>query len=78
MLCQPHKKLGGGTARAADPDWPKGYSIPWCMAFVLPTKLSLSPPTTFLTFTLPILSSIPPQGVSKRLRGAYLFAGVKP
>ncbi|KAK4830743.1 hypothetical protein QYF61_013193 [Mycteria americana] len=23
-----HKKLGGGTARTADPNWPKGYSIP--------------------------------------------------
>ncbi|KAK4816835.1 hypothetical protein QYF61_023899 [Mycteria americana] len=24
-----HKKLGGGTARTADPNWPKGYSIPY-------------------------------------------------
>ena len=24
-----HKKLGGDTARTADPNWPKGYSIPW-------------------------------------------------
>ncbi|KAK4815582.1 hypothetical protein QYF61_004797 [Mycteria americana] len=24
-----HKKLGGGTARTADPHWPKGYSIPY-------------------------------------------------
>ena len=23
------KKLGGGTARTADPDCPKGYSMPW-------------------------------------------------
>ena len=23
-----HKELGGDTARAADPNWPKGYSIP--------------------------------------------------
>ena len=22
-------ELGGDTARAADPNWPKGYSIPW-------------------------------------------------
>ncbi|KAK4818351.1 hypothetical protein QYF61_011448 [Mycteria americana] len=24
-----HKKLGGGTAGTADPNWPKGYSIPY-------------------------------------------------
>ncbi|KAK4807227.1 hypothetical protein QYF61_024347, partial [Mycteria americana] len=24
-----HKKLGGVTARTADPNWPKGYSIPY-------------------------------------------------
>ena len=24
-----HKKLGGDTARAADPNWLKGYSIPF-------------------------------------------------
>ncbi|KAK4826643.1 LOW QUALITY PROTEIN: hypothetical protein QYF61_010571 [Mycteria americana] len=24
-----HKKLGGGTARVVDPNWPKGYSIPY-------------------------------------------------
>ncbi|KAK4815143.1 hypothetical protein QYF61_017584 [Mycteria americana] len=29
MLCQVHKKLGGGTAKTADPNWPKGYSIPY-------------------------------------------------
>ena len=29
MLCQVHKKLGGGTAGTADPSWPKGYSIPY-------------------------------------------------
>ena len=23
-----HENLGGDTARAADPKWPKGYSIP--------------------------------------------------
>ncbi|KAK4831831.1 hypothetical protein QYF61_019589, partial [Mycteria americana] len=27
--CMVHKKLGGGTARTADPNWPKGYSIPY-------------------------------------------------
>ncbi|KAK4830053.1 hypothetical protein QYF61_008391 [Mycteria americana] len=24
-----HKKLGVGTARTADPNWPKGYSTPY-------------------------------------------------
>jgi len=24
-----HKKMGGSTARTADPSWPKGYSIPY-------------------------------------------------
>ena len=24
-----HKKLGGDTAGTADPNWPKGYSIPY-------------------------------------------------
>jgi len=40
--------------------------IPWfallaCMAFALPVKLSLSQPMSFLTFTLPVLSLIPPR-----------------
>jgi len=46
------------------------------MAFALPIKPSLSQSTSFLTFTLPILSLILPVG--KRLCGAYLPAGVKP
>ncbi|KAK4817679.1 hypothetical protein QYF61_024908 [Mycteria americana] len=29
VVTQVHKKLGGGTARTADPNWPKGYSIPY-------------------------------------------------
>ncbi|KAK4829031.1 hypothetical protein QYF61_001806 [Mycteria americana] len=29
LLCRMHKELGGGTARTADPNWPKGYSIPY-------------------------------------------------
>ncbi|KAK4816467.1 hypothetical protein QYF61_017195 [Mycteria americana] len=29
MLCRMQKKLEGGTARTADPNWPKGYSIPY-------------------------------------------------
>ncbi|KAK4806160.1 hypothetical protein QYF61_001083 [Mycteria americana] len=29
MLCQVPKKLGGGTARIVDRNWPKGYSIPY-------------------------------------------------
>ena len=32
-----YKKLGGDTARTADPNWPKGYSIPYdmtCSAYV--------------------------------------------
>ncbi|KAK4824764.1 hypothetical protein QYF61_018498 [Mycteria americana] len=29
MLCQVHKKLGGDTAKIVDPNWPKGYSIPY-------------------------------------------------
>ncbi|KAK4825531.1 LOW QUALITY PROTEIN: hypothetical protein QYF61_000108 [Mycteria americana] len=29
MLCRVHKKLGGGTAKIVDPNWPKGYSIPY-------------------------------------------------
>ncbi|KAK4816696.1 LOW QUALITY PROTEIN: hypothetical protein QYF61_020580 [Mycteria americana] len=28
-----HKKLGVGTARIADPNWPKGYSIPYDVMF---------------------------------------------
>lgn len=62
--------------------------IPWfyllkCMAFDLLFKLSLSQHLSFLTFTLPINSSIPPQGWghgerSELLCGAHLLAGVKP
>ncbi|KAK4809231.1 hypothetical protein QYF61_012884 [Mycteria americana] len=30
LMCgHAHKKLGGGTARTADPSWPKDYSIPY-------------------------------------------------
>ncbi|KAK4826191.1 hypothetical protein QYF61_006135 [Mycteria americana] len=29
VLCRVHKKLGGGTAKTVDPNWPKGYSIPY-------------------------------------------------
>ena len=50
---------------------PTGRSerIPWfallaCMAFALSVKLSLSQPRSFLAFTLPILSPIPPGGAS--------------
>jgi len=42
-------------------------------AFVLPIKLSLSQPVSLLTFTLLILSPLPPggvEGVSERLCGA--------
>ncbi|GAB0196687.1 hypothetical protein GRJ2_002134000 [Grus japonensis] len=48
------------------------------MAFALPVKLSFSQPTSFLTFALLILSHILLGGVSERLRGAELPAGVKP
>jgi len=40
-------------------------------------KLSLSEPTSFLTFTLPILTPSRREGACKRLRGAELPAGVK-
>jgi len=33
-----------------------GFALLACMAFALPTKLSLSQPMSFLTFTLPVLS----------------------
>jgi len=45
------------------------------MAFALPVKLSLSQPTSFLTFTLPLFTM---EGVSRWLCGAWLLAGVKP
>ncbi|KAK4814916.1 hypothetical protein QYF61_003240 [Mycteria americana] len=32
-----HKKLGGGTARTADPNWPKGYSIPYGVTLSIET-----------------------------------------
>ena len=38
------------------------FALLVCTAFALPIKLSLSQLTSFLTFTLPILSSIPPGG----------------
>ena len=48
-------------------------------AFVLLIKLSLSLPTSFLTFTLPVLSPIPMGGgVSKWLSDASLPDEVKP
>ncbi|KAK4828801.1 hypothetical protein QYF61_000858 [Mycteria americana] len=28
-VAQVHKKLGGGTEKTVDPNWPKGYSIPY-------------------------------------------------
>jgi len=47
-------------------------------AFALPTKLSLSQTTSFLSFSLPILSPIPPRGASGRLDGAELPNRVNP
>ncbi|KAK4826156.1 LOW QUALITY PROTEIN: hypothetical protein QYF61_005729 [Mycteria americana] len=35
MLCRAHKKLGGGTAKTVDPNWPKGYSIPYDLMYKL-------------------------------------------
>ncbi|KAK4816311.1 hypothetical protein QYF61_014995 [Mycteria americana] len=35
-----HKKLGGGTARTAGPNWPKGYSIPYDIMFSIETGVS--------------------------------------
>jgi len=49
-----------------------------CASFALPIKLSLSQHTSFLTFTLPVLSPSPQGGVSERLHGAELLAGVNP
>jgi len=48
------------------------------MAFALPVKLSLSQPTSFLTFTLLIHSPIPRGGggVSERRSGAYCWLGL--
>jgi len=38
------------------------FSLLLCVAFALPINLSLSQPTSFLTFTLSIFSFIPLQG----------------
>jgi len=48
-----------------------------CAALALPVKLPLSQPMSFLAFALPILSPTPWGGVSRRLPGAELLAGVK-
>lgn len=45
-----------------------------CAAFAFPNKLCSSQPTHFLTFTLPILSSIPP-GESEQAAKWGLAAG---
>jgi len=45
-----------------------------CTAFALPVKLSLSQPTSFLTFTLLILSPIPRWG-SEQVVVWWLVAG---
>ena len=57
-----------------------GERIPYfallaCVAFALLIKLSLSQPTNFLTFTLSILSPIPPGVGSERAAVWCLVAG---
>lgn len=58
--------------------WELGESLVLlaCAAFAFPIRLSLSQPTSSLTFTLPILSPIPPGG--SQLCGADSPAGDKP
>lgn len=50
-----------------------------CMALPLHVKLSLSQPTGFITFALPILSLIPPGqgGQEAAFAGGDFLAGVK-
>jgi len=48
------------------------------VAFVLPIELSLSQPMSFLTFTLPIRSLIPPGEMRQTLGEAELPTGIKP
>ena len=43
-------------------EWIPWVALPACTALALPIKLSLSQPTSFLTFTLPISSPVPPVG----------------
>lgn len=50
----------------------------WISYFVLPIKLSVPQPMSFLPFTLLILSPIPTGEVSEWLRGARLLRGVEP
>lgn len=59
----------------------RGELTPWldlfsCVASPLPTELFLSQATSFITFTLPILSFIPVGKVSEQLCGAELTSGV--
>ena len=49
-------------------EWIPCFVLLACTAFALPIKLSLTQPTCFLTFTLPILSLIPP-GAGERAAG---------
>lgn len=46
------------------------------MGFASPIKWSSSQPTSFLTYTLPILSSIPPEGIEQE--AVWGLVGVKP
>ena len=51
-------------------EWIPCFASLVCVTFAVPIKLSLSQPTSFLIFTLPIFSPIPLGGVSEWLCGA--------
>jgi len=54
-------------------EWIPNLSLLACTAFALPVKLSLSQSTNFLTFTLLLLSPLPPGG-SEQATAWYLVA----
>lgn len=54
-----------------------GFALLVCMAFPSPIILSLPPPTSCLTSTLPLMSLVPLVGdLSKQLRGAWVQPGL--
>ncbi|KAK4806257.1 hypothetical protein QYF61_013401 [Mycteria americana] len=68
------KKLGGDTARTADPNWPKGYSIPYGVMLSIET----GGVGQGVAVAARGLAGRWVGGVSERLRGSELLTGAKP
>jgi len=78
LLTSPHQRVGWGCTRSWN-GTRLGQLTPTGQRDIpLPIKLPSSQPTSFLTFTVPILSSIAPVGCERAAVWGLVPDGVKP